>query len=100
MRSRILALSFGLITLCACDRKPDVVLQKTMTDVIAPQAQLVWDLANTAQDDDGKADGSKLTDADWAKIAEAGQKIKDQATALTQAARGRIRRLRHDFPRV
>ena len=86
MRSMAIVLSVGLLLLSGCERKPTVVLHDAMKDVVAPQAQIVWDVANNAQDDDGKPDPSKLTDGDWAKIADAGRKLKDQATAISDAA--------------
>ena len=87
MRAQIVALGIGIVLLCGCEQKPAVVLHDLMKDVVAPQAQIAWDLANNAQDDDGKPDSSKLADGDWAKIAEAGQKLRDAALSLTQAGR-------------
>lgn len=54
-------------------------LRDLMKDVVAVQAQVVWDISNEAQDDDGNPDASKLTLGDWAKIADAGEKVRQVA---------------------
>jgi hypothetical protein len=60
-------------------------LHRTMKEVVAPQAQALWDVGNNAMDDEGKADASKIKAADWTKLAGAAQKMKDAATTLAGA---------------
>lgn len=60
-------------------------LHDEMKGVIAPQAQILWDVSNGAMDDNGKADGAKLKPADWAKLADAGEKLRAAATRIASA---------------
>ncbi|HKU17201.1 MAG TPA: cytochrome c [Steroidobacteraceae bacterium] len=56
-----------------------------MKDVVAVQAQVVWDVSNQAQDDAGNPDASKLAAGDWTKIMAAGEKVRQAAQALAQS---------------
>jgi hypothetical protein len=60
-------------------------LHDLMKNVVAVQAQVVWDVSNQAQDAEGNPDASKLKPADWGKIAAAAGKLKQAAQALAQA---------------
>ncbi len=62
-----------------------LMLHPLMKDVVAPQAQVLWDIGNKGMDDDGKADGSKLKPADWTALLAASQKMKDAASAVAAA---------------
>jgi hypothetical protein len=56
-----------------------------MKNVVAVQAQVIWDTGNQAQDDQGNPDASKLKSADWGQLVSAGSKLKQAAQSLAQA---------------
>ncbi|BAV64454.1 hypothetical protein SCLO_1014140 [Sphingobium cloacae] len=60
------------------------VLHEAMKDVVAPQAQILWDVSNRGMNDEGAPDGSRLTDEDWAKIIAAGASLEAKATELAE----------------
>lgn len=61
-------------------------LHATMKQVVAPQAQILWDVSNRAVDEQGKPDPSKLSGAEWSQIAAAGGKVEAVAKGLAAAA--------------
>jgi cytochrome c556 len=65
---------------------PSPNLHNLMKNVIAVQAQVIWDIGNRAQDDHGDVDPKKLTAADWAKMSAAADKVKQAAQSLASAA--------------
>ena len=56
-----------------------------MKNVVAVQTQVIWDISNEAQDDQGNPDASKMSAADWTKIIEAAGKVKQASQTLAQA---------------
>src|ERR1043165_5881234 len=56
-----------------------------MKNVVAPQTQVIWDVSNGAQDDQGNPDASKRTAADWNKIIDAAGKVKQASQTLAKA---------------
>jgi hypothetical protein len=60
-------------------------IQAAMKGVIAPQAQILWDVGNEAMDDNGNPDAKRLTAAQWDQLAAAGAKVKDMSLALAMA---------------
>ena len=87
MRSVFIKVCATALLLQGCDSKPDVVLRDSMKDVVAPQAQIVWDTGNIALNDEGAPDPSKMTDTDWSRTLEAGHRLRDISLALSQAKR-------------
>ena len=95
MRTIAIALGVGLVTLCGCQQKdaqetgqsgPDpVILHQAMKDIVAPQAQVLWDITNNAMNNNGDIDPALLKPADWARIADAGAQLKAKAHALAAA---------------
>lgn len=59
-----------------------------MKDVVAVQAQVVWDVSNEALDDQGNPDASKLAAGDWTKLMDAGRKVRQVAQTLAQSELG------------
>jgi len=57
----------------------------SMKDVIAPQGQALWDVTNAAMDDAGKPDASRISEEGWAKVAEAGRRLKEHSELLARA---------------
>jgi cytochrome c556 len=56
-----------------------------MKNVVAPQTQVIWDVSNGAQDDQGNPDASKMTAADWTKIIDAAGKVQQASQTLAKA---------------
>jgi cytochrome c556 len=56
-----------------------------MKNVVAVQTQVIWDVSNGAQDDQGNPDASKMTAADWSKIVDAAGKVKQASQTLARA---------------
>lgn len=60
-------------------------LHALMKDVVAVQTQVIWDISNGAQDDQGNPDASKMSAADWTKIIEAAGKVRQASQTLAKA---------------
>ncbi len=61
-------------------------INASMTGIMEPAAQAIWDIVSSAYNDKGDAlVGAKLTDADWTKVRDASQKLKDRALLLANA---------------
>lgn len=64
---------------------PPPNLHELMKNIVAVQAQVIWDVGNDAQDDNGNPDASKLKAADWAKLIGAAGKVKQASQKLATA---------------
>jgi hypothetical protein len=62
-------------------------LHQVMSQVIAPQAQIIWNIGNAALDDDGNIDGSKISQSQWNQVLAAAGELKTAARALARAGR-------------
>ncbi|MBN8831189.1 MAG: cytochrome c [Sphingomonadales bacterium] len=62
-------------------------LAPLMKDVVAPQAQALWDAGNKGTDDEGNPDASKLDEKDWRSLLAAARTVKEAATSLAGPAR-------------
>lgn len=60
-------------------------LHELMKNIVAIQTQVIWDVGNTAQNDKGDPDASKMKPADWTKVGAAAAKVKDAAQKLASA---------------
>jgi len=86
MRRLLLGLAATGLTIAAVHAQaPAPTIQMAMKTVVAPQAQILWDVGNEAMDDNGTPDAKRLTAAQWAQLAAAGQKVKDMSLALAMA---------------
>lgn len=87
MKSSLLLLAGGLMFASAYAGSPPAApnLHQLMKDIVAPQTQVVWDIGNQAQDDEGRIVASKLKPTDWTKIATAAGKVKQASQTLAQA---------------
>jgi hypothetical protein len=56
-----------------------------MTEVVAPQADRLWDVGNRGVNDAGEPDGSALTPQDWTTLADAASRMKEAATSMATA---------------
>jgi cytochrome c556 len=76
----------GLLLAAGCSpQKPAPSVHDSMSQVVAPQAQVIWDITNRAMNEQGNPDPSKMTDKDWTQIAGAGEQLKDRAQTLAGA---------------
>jgi hypothetical protein len=84
---RLVGIALGIAAAAAAfgQSGQTLMLHPLMKDVVAPQAQVMWDVGNKAMDDDGKADASKLKPADWTALLAASQKMKDAASTVAAA---------------
>jgi cytochrome c556 len=60
-------------------------LHDLMKNTVAVQTQVIWDVGNRAQDDQGNPDASKLAAADWNKISDAATKVRQASQTLARA---------------
>jgi len=76
-----------MLTLSGCSKKEaPPTINESMTGVMEPTAQTIWDTVSRAYNDLGDGlEPSKLTDDDWTKLADASQKLKDRATIFANA---------------
>ena len=82
------ALSVPLLLLMAQSGGEPLVLHPLMKDVVAVQAQALWDVGNNAVDDNGAPDPKKVSAANWAKLDVAAEAMK--AAAMRMASAGTI----------
>ena len=60
-------------------------LHDLMKNDVAVQTQVIWDVGNRAQDDEGNPDASKLAADDWAKLTDAAGKVRQVARTLAHS---------------
>jgi cytochrome c556 len=63
-----------------------LVLYPEMKAVVAPQAQILWDVGNRGMDDDGNPDGSRLTAADWEALGKAAEAMRASSERMAAAS--------------
>ncbi len=79
-------LASGLLLAAGCSQKPTPTVNASMTQVMSPQAQTIWDITSRAFNAKGDGlDGSKLSDDDWKKLGKAGALMRDRARLLAKA---------------
>jgi hypothetical protein len=82
-------LAGGLVLLPGCGPKtapPTPTVNESMTKVMAPNAQVIWDITSAAFNDKGDGlDPTKISTADWGRLEQAGQLMKDRARLLATA---------------
>jgi cytochrome c556 len=62
-------------------------LHQVMSQVIAPQAQIIWNIGNAALDNDGNIDGAKISQSQWDQVLTAARQLKTAAHELARAGR-------------
>lgn len=87
MKYSLLLTCAGLVALSASAANPSKApnLHELMKNVVAVQTQIVWDVSNKTQDDNGNPDASKLTAADWTHISAAASKVRVASQTLAAA---------------
>ncbi len=87
MRVTAILLTATLL-LAGCQKKEAAVpaahtINDTMRQIMEPNAEAIWDTMSKAYNDKGDAlDASKLSEADWQKIADSSAKMRDRAQEL------------------
>lgn len=87
MKSTLLLLGAGLACVGAVAAESSAApnLHDLMKKVVAVQAQVIWDVGNNAQDDQGNPDASKVKPADWNKLIAAAAQVKQVSQSLATA---------------
>ena len=82
-------LAASVLLAAGCSPKaPEPTVNESMTQVMSTQAQTVWDITSDAFNERG--DGlvaSKISPADWARLAQAGLQLEQRAQVLARAGR-------------
>jgi len=87
-RAGAILFASGLILSACSPQAPPPTVNASMTQVMAPHAQTVWDITSRAFNARGDAlDASKISDSDWAQMEKAGEQIKERAVILAKARR-------------
>ena len=96
MRVTGVVLAAMLLTLCGCQAKEAAApaqaqahtINDSMTKIMEPNAEAIWDTMSKAYNDKGDAlDASKLSEDDWKKMADASAKLRDRAKELIDNAK-------------
>lgn len=79
-------LASGVLIVGGCGpRTPPPTVHASMKEVIAPEAQAIWDVTNHATNGAGDGlDPSKITGAEWAQLENAGRQLKTRASVLAK----------------
>lgn len=76
----------AMVLLAGCGKKPVPSVNDSMTQVMQPQAEVIWNAASKAYNDKGDGlEATKITQADWDAVAKAGQLMRDRANTLAEA---------------
>jgi len=85
-RVAVTVLASGVLLAAGCGRKPPPTVNESMTQVMEPQAQTVWDITSRAYNEKGDGlEASKISAADWVKLENAGRQLRDRARELAKA---------------
>ncbi len=88
-RVGVIALASGMLLAAGCGPKaPTPTVNESMTHVMSPQAQTIWDITSHAFNERG--DGlvaSKISPDQWTQLGNAGRQMRDRALVLAKARR-------------
>jgi hypothetical protein len=77
--------SIALLVGCG-PKTPTPTVNQSMTKIMAPEAQVIWDITSRAFNFKGDGlDPTKITPTDWTLLEQAGQKMKDRGAILANA---------------
>ncbi len=87
-RMGVLALAMGVLALAGCGQQARTpTINESMTQVMQPEAQTIWDVTSRAFNDKGDGlDAARISPTDWIRLAKAGRKMRDRAHILAVAA--------------
>lgn len=79
--------AMALLLLAGCNRKDTApTINTSMTEVMEPTAQIIWDIMSSAYNDKGDGlDAAKLSAADWKALDKASRALKARADMLALA---------------
>ena len=76
------------VLLAGCAKEQTPTINNSMTHVMQPEAQTIWDISSHAFNAKGDGlDATKLTPVEWIKLAKAGRKMRDRAKLLADASK-------------
>jgi cytochrome c556 len=84
---RLILIVTGTLAVVGCGSTKSVVLHEVMTQDVATNAQVIWDVTNDTLGDDGSPIISKMKPGDWEKLKVANAKLKASLLSLTTAHR-------------
>ena len=83
-RVGVAVLVLGVLLAAGCSKTPTV--NASMTKVMSTNTQTIWDISSAAFNANGDGlEESKISAADWAKLEDAGAKLRDRALILARA---------------
>lgn len=86
-REALSALALAALLLAsACGPKPTPTANESMTQVMQPEAQVIWNITSRVFNERG--DGlvaTRISQDDWAKLAVSGRRLRDRAQILARA---------------
>ncbi len=87
-RVGVIAVASCVLLLAGCGPKtPTPTVNASMTEVMAPNTQTIWDISSRAFNAKGDGlDPSKISSADWAQLGAAGRALRDRAQVLANAS--------------
>jgi hypothetical protein len=85
-KAGVIGLAAGVLLAAGCSPKATPTVNSSMTKVMQPQAQVIWDITSRAFNEKGDGlDGAKISDADWIRLAQASRRVRDRARILAEA---------------
>ena len=82
----VAVLAMGVLAAAGCAKQKAPTINESMTQVMEPQAQTIWDITSRAYNDKGDGlEASKIPAVDWIKAAKAARQMRDRARFLAKA---------------
>lgn len=85
MRSALTVLASGLLLAAASAPPAARSVHASMSQVVQPQTNAIWDVTNNAMTDAGEPDPAKIKPGDWAKLEAAGKALMEESLLLARA---------------
>ncbi len=87
----VLALASGALLLAGCAKEKTPTVNNSMTHIMQPDAQTIWDISSRAFNPKGDGlDPALFKPADWVKLAKAGRRMRDRAHLLATEPHVRV----------
>ncbi len=85
-RVGVAALALGVLSAAGCAKQSTPTINASMTQIMEPNAQTIWDITSGAYNDKGDGlEASKIPAVDWIKVAKAARQMRDRARILAKA---------------
>ena len=94
-RTRAMAVGTAILAIAACQTVPasslrgqadDIDIRQAMIDGVNPAALAIWDVGNSAIDEEGNPDPTKLDAASLARLREGAEMLQTYAQLMAEAA--------------